>query len=1115
VKLVKSAVLALVVTASLVLGLVVSPTATAADQGSSMTIYVVPAITDEKILPTTSIPSQYVSSQISIVASPGEYEPASFVIRANEDIASLTVVATDLTGAAGSIASTNVDIRVVKCWYQAGTEHWDRRLSGPKALTPELLLKDDSLVRVDGGENYLKLTSGQYVWISQEKNTTTFETPSIQNFAVKDSSTLQPVNISSGTNKQFWVTVEVPSSSSAGIYSGRIQLSTSAGLVGEIELGLRVLPIVLSKPYLAYGLTYFGEPSDEGSVSPFNKNLEQYRKEIEDQAAHGAIDCGTAQGFNEELGEVLAIRNELGMNNQTLFYDGLYGYLWGNGINTDLAAVQQTVADLVAFTAPYGVKEIYIYAMDEPTEAELLAQVPVWEAIHRGGAKVYTGGGDVYSRAFDIVGTTLDLYVWPYDLSSAQAAKWHSVGHKILSYGNPQTGVEKPATYRSNYGLLLWQKDYDGAMDFAYQWGYGSIWNDFDNAIYRDEVMAYPTIDGVIDTIEWEGWREGVDDVRYLTTLLKTIQEAKASGRDASAAEGWLTELKASDLATKDLDAVRAKMVDYILSLTAGSSSDVTPPVITSIANSVITSPSVTATVTWTTDERASSQVEYGKTSQLGLSTALDTNLLYSHSVTLTGLDANSTYYFRVKSKDASGNLTTSGIQTLSTTVQVPSSEASLVGYWSLNENSGSIAYDKSTYGNNGTLKNGPQWTTGKFSSALSFDGVDDYVDCGSNSSLDATNAVTIEAWVKTSKAGWNTIALKFGGTPMNGYWLGTNSGGKLYMFIYNNGSARECSTGAYISDGAWHHVAGIYDGTTMACYVDGEAVYTKEWGSFMAIGGTSGRSLYISSTGSDRLNGLIDEVRIWSGALSPEEVKASYSSNTSVPSLVPGDLADVTAPTDNLGPAGNGTTTVDSASQPTDVKSDDQTNTAAEIPDVIPPSDPVSDANQTETNATPQTEPIVVLAGSEQPARGTTNTVIITGANMGEATAVSFGPGITVNSFTVHDPNQVTAQISIARNAVIGARDITITTPDGYQTLTGFFTVVKEPSSELPSWAWVLIVLGVMAFTLVTYVPQRRKWVVALQVRRALQSQEGNEGAPATRLTEGCSRDDIKRIDS
>jgi len=145
--------------------------------------------------------------------------------------------------------------------------------------------------------------------------------------------------------------------------------------------------------------------------------------------------------------------------------------------------------------------------------------------------------------------------------------KFHSYGNKVFAYGNPQCGEEKPETYRRNYGLFLWQRDFDGTMNFAYQYQYGtSIWNDFDHVEYRDHVFAYPTIDGVIDTIQWEGWREGVDDIRYLTTVLELIEEARGS-KDTSAIESWLADLKSSDLTKKDLDAVRLEMINHILYL--------------------------------------------------------------------------------------------------------------------------------------------------------------------------------------------------------------------------------------------------------------------------------------------------------------------------------------------------------------------------------------------------------------------------------------------------------------------------------------------------------------------------------------------------------------------
>ena len=161
----------------------------------------------------------------------------------------------------------------------------------------------------------------------------------------------------------------------------------------------------------------------------------------------------------------------------------------------------------------------------------------------------------------------LDLVIVPSEPNATLAAKYHSYGHKIYSYCNPQTIPEYPHEFRTNFGLLLWQRDYDGAMDYAYQHSSGDIWNDFDNEEYRDHVFAYPTMNGSIDTIQWEGFREGVDDVRYLTTLQNTISTAKKQGKNTSAAESWLANLKKSDLTTQDLDAVRSQMINHIISL--------------------------------------------------------------------------------------------------------------------------------------------------------------------------------------------------------------------------------------------------------------------------------------------------------------------------------------------------------------------------------------------------------------------------------------------------------------------------------------------------------------------------------------------------------------------
>ncbi len=84
------------------------------------------------------------------------------------------------------------------------------------------------------------------------------------------------------------------------------------------------------------------------------------------------------------------------------------------------------------------------------------------------------------------------------------------------------------------------------------------------------------------------------------------------------------------------------------------ASKDTTPPVISSVNSTNITNAS--ASVTWTTNENSTTQVEYGPTTSYGTQTAIDINQLTSHSVNLTNLATNTTYHFRARSKDASGN---------------------------------------------------------------------------------------------------------------------------------------------------------------------------------------------------------------------------------------------------------------------------------------------------------------------------------------------------------------------------------------------------------------------------------------------------------------------------
>jgi hypothetical protein len=87
---------------------------------------------------------------------------------------------------------------------------------------------------------------------------------------------------------------------------------------------------------------------------------------------------------------------------------------------------------------------------------------------------------------------------------------------------------------------------------------------------------------------------------------------------------------------------------------TSAAGIDTTPPVISNVQSSGITHNS--AVINWTTNEPATSRVNYGLTTSYGFSTTLDTSLVINHSQNLTGLSSSTLYHYRVRSRDQAGN---------------------------------------------------------------------------------------------------------------------------------------------------------------------------------------------------------------------------------------------------------------------------------------------------------------------------------------------------------------------------------------------------------------------------------------------------------------------------
>ena len=529
----------------------------AKEAGQPYVIYTPRAISNQRLLPGEMAIGGAVAQELTCAGCPGEYESVTAVVIPFEDITGLQVTASDLSGPAGVIPAQNVDISSVKCWYQAGRGIGDLR---NKQLVPELLLKDDGLVRVDTEEqaNYLRSTD--------EDGTTDYllcsdaESAQLADARPIDAATLQPVDIEAGALKQFWLTIAIPPEAAGGVYAGAVTFATAEGRQ-ELPLRVEVYPFQLAPSRLTYSIYYRARlaADDKPAIDSESRSEEQYRAEMADLKAHGVLYPTNYQNWSEDLlPRLMEIRKEVGLP-AGRFYNLGQG-TGSSGEEAALETLQGNVRKWVGFCAGYGYDEVYFYGIDEATGDRLKAQQAAWKAVQDAGGKTFVA---CYKKTFETMGTLLNCAVLAGRPDPEEAAKWHSVGSEAFCYAYPQVGNEEPETYRRNFGLVLWKAGFDGAMDYAYQHGFGHVWNDFDSVHYRDHNFTYPTVNGIVGTVQWEGFREAVDDVRYVTTLEQII--AATDTDRAREARKWLDEL---DPDTADLYETRRDMAEWILELT-------------------------------------------------------------------------------------------------------------------------------------------------------------------------------------------------------------------------------------------------------------------------------------------------------------------------------------------------------------------------------------------------------------------------------------------------------------------------------------------------------------------------------------------------------------------
>lgn len=218
----------------------------------------------------------------------------------------------------------------------------------------------------------------------------------------------------------------------------------------------------------------------------------------------------------------------------------------------------------------------------------------------------------------------------------------------------------------------------------------------------------------------------------------------------------------------------------------------------------------------------------------------------------------------------------------------------SLIGYWRMDEGSGQYVNDSSIYGNDGRRGDSaasegsdPSWVNGIHRQGLDFDGNDDYVFAGNDSSLLA-ESFTLSSWINLEEyRAKNGIAMK--GSPGQSeeitYMLGSADGNGFVAFEASDGSDHVVIANTTFALNTWYHLVGTFDAGTneMRLYIDGQldeentsvGRLPAQHNGYLGIGNG------IQDDGSPHnnwfFNGTIDDVRVYNRSLSAEEVEWMY----------------------------------------------------------------------------------------------------------------------------------------------------------------------------------------------------------------------------------------------
>lgn len=211
-----------------------------------------------------------------------------------------------------------------------------------------------------------------------------------------------------------------------------------------------------------------------------------------------------------------------------------------------------------------------------------------------------------------------------------------------------------------------------------------------------------------------------------------------------------------------------------------------------------------------------------------------------------------------------------------------PLFENNLIGYWALQEDQGSVAYDFSSNGNNGSI-NGPTINATGLLGTSSYEfnsSSSENVIISDDPEYGGLNEITISAWVNSDNLDGNyrwvirksADSNECAGSP---FFFGQNTSNELTLAINDNGYQSGYSLDSSYTD-SWVHIAATYDGTYRRFYLDGDQKQRDNFS--QGTVNSTGGNLYIGGQPCGQyFDGKISDVRIYNTRLTEAEINQLY----------------------------------------------------------------------------------------------------------------------------------------------------------------------------------------------------------------------------------------------